>query len=323
MADKNNASRAPTAQDVLQAAERIAGRVHRTPVFTSRSLNVICGAAIFFKAENMQKVGAFKFRGATNAVLCLGEGVRDGVVTHSSGNHAQALALAARLAGVPARIVMPENAPAPKRAAVEGYEAQVFFSEPTQAAREKLTRQIMEEHGGAFIHPYDNRDVIAGQGTAALELLQQVEGLDDLIAPVGGGGLLSGTLLAASRAGQALQVYGGEPAGADDAARSLAAGQLQPMDRPDTIADGLRTSLGELTFPIIRDLAADILLAEDDRIIEAMRLVWERLKLVVEPSGAVPLAAMLAHKERFAGRRVGIILSGGNVDLNHLPWRSS
>jgi threonine dehydratase len=249
--------------------------------------------------------------------------VRDGVVTHSSGNHAQALALAARLAGIPARIVMPKNAPAPKRAAVEGYGARVFLSEPTQAAREELTRQILEEQGGAFIHPYDNRDVIAGQGTAALELLQQVQGLEDLIVPVGGGGLLSGTLLGASQAGHAVWVYGGEPAGADDAARSLASGQRQPMDRPDTIADGLRTSLGELTFPIIRDMAADILLAEDDRIIEAMRLIWERLKLVVEPSGAVPLAALLAHKERFAGRRVGIILSGGNVDLNHLPWRSS
>jgi len=323
MADKNNAARAPKAQDVLQAAERIAGRVHRTPVFTSRSLNALCEAEVFFKAENMQKVGAFKFRGATNAVLCLGEGVRDGVVTHSSGNHAQALALAARLASVPARIVMPKNAPAPKRAAVEGYGARVFFSEPTQAAREELTREIIEEQGGVFIHPYDNPNVIAGQGTAALELLQQVEGLDGLIAPVGGGGLLSGTLLAAAHSGQRLLVFGGEPAGADDAARSLASGQRRPMDHPSTVADGLRTSLGELTFPIIRDMAADILLAEDTRIIEAMRLIWERLKLVVEPSGAVPLAALLAHKERFAGRRVGIILSGGNVDLNQLPWRSS
>ena len=269
-------------------------------------------------------MGAFKFRGATNAVLSLDDQqARSGVVTHSSGNHAQAVALAAAQRGIPAHIVMPTSAPEVKRQAVEGYGARVISCEPTLQARESTAAEVLLETGAEFIHPYDDARVIAGQGSVALELLEQAPGLDMIITPVGGGGLLSGTAIVCRERAPQLQVLAAEPAGADDAFRSLAAGQLIPQTGPLTIADGLLTSLGDLTWPIIRDHVKQIVLVDDQAIISAMKLIWQRAKLVVEPSGAVPLAAVLGTD--FPGRhkdlRVGIVLSGGNVDLNRLPWQ--
>ncbi len=307
--------------DIRAAATRIAGRVHRTPVLTCGAVDDRAGASLFFKCENFQKVGAFKMRGATNAVLCLSEAeAARGVATHSSGNHAQALALAARDRGVPAFIVMPTSAPAVKRAAVAGYGAEIIPCEPTLAAREQTLAAVVERTGAAFIHPYDNEQVIAGQGTAALELLTEVPDLEIVMAPVGGGGLLAGTALATQALAPRARVIAGEPLGADDAARSLAAGRIIPSHDPRTVADGLLTSLGERNFPIIRERVAAIWTVDDEAIVAAMRLIWERMKIVVEPSAAVCLAALFAKPEEVAGRRVGIILSGGNVDLDHLPW---
>lgn len=311
----------PTWPDVLAAADRIAGRVHRTPVATCAALDELAGAGLLFKCENLQKVGAFKIRGAANAVLSLdAEEARRGVATHSSGNHAQALALAACWRGIPAHVVMPTDSPRVKREAVLGYGAEVIPCEPTLAAREEGLRRVLARTGAHFVHPYDDDRVIAGQGTAARELLESRPDLDDLVAPVGGGGLLAGTCLAAEGMAPRLRVYGAEPARADDAQRSLAAGRILPPERTDTVADGLRTALGRRNFPILRRRVADILLVEEEQIVAATRLLLERAKLVVEPSGAVPLAAVLAHRERFAGRRVGIVLSGGNLDLDHPPW---
>jgi len=308
-------------EDIRQAATRIAGRVHRTPVLTCAAVDRLAGASLFFKCENFQKVGAFKMRGATNAVLSLkdDEAVR-GVATHSSGNHAQALALAARLRGIPAYIVMPTNAPAVKRAAVEGYGAEIITCEPTLRAREKTLAAVVERTGATFVHPYDDEYIIAGQGTAAVELLEEVPGLDVVMAPVGGGGLLSGTALAVKALAPDARVIAAEPAGADDAARSLAAGRIIPSVDPDTVADGLLTSLGERNFPIIKEHVSAIWTVGDPDIISAMRLIWERMKIVIEPSAAVCPAAVLARPGEAAGLRIGIILSGGNVDLDRLPW---
>lgn len=308
-------------EDIRQAATRIAGRVHRTPVLTCAAIDGLAGASLFFKCENFQKVGAFKMRGATNAVLSLDDDeAARGVATHSSGNHAQALALAARLRGIPAFIVMPSNAPAVKRVAVEGYGAEIITCEPTLQAREETLNAVVERTGAVFVHPYDNEDIIAGQGTAALELLEEVPDLDVVMAPVGGGGLLSGTALAVKALAANARVIAAEPTGADDAARSLAAGHIIPSVDPDTVADGLLTSLGERNFPIIKENISAIWTVGDPEIIAAMKLIWERMKIIIEPSAAVCLAAILARPGEVAGQRIGIILSGGNVDLDRLPW---
>ncbi|MHB8079731.1 MAG: pyridoxal-phosphate dependent enzyme [Candidatus Krumholzibacteriia bacterium] len=312
----------PVHADVLAAAERIRPCVHRTPVLTCATLDRLTGARLHFKCENLQKVGAFKFRGACNAVLSLPPGARSaGVATHSSGNHAAALALAARLQGLPAYIVMPDNAPRVKREAVAGYGGIIRLCAPTLAAREETLAQVVRETGAVFVHPYNDPRVIAGQGTAALELLAEVPDLDTLVAPVGGGGLLSGTALAAEGAAPDARIVGAEPAGADDACRSLREGRIVPSVAPRTMADGLLTSLGELTFAIIRRRVEQIATVSEPGIAAAMRLIWERMKLVVEPTSAVPLAALLEGGVDVAGRRVGIILSGGNVELGKLPWR--
>ncbi len=308
-------------EEIKKAVTRIAGKVHRTPVLTCAAIDGLAGASLFFKCENFQKVGAFKMRGATNAVLSLNDDeAARGVATHSSGNHAQALALAARMRGIPAFIVMPSNAPAVKRAAVEGYGAEIITCEPTLKAREETLKAVVERTGAVFVHPYDNDAIIAGQGTAAVELLEEVPGLDVVMTPVGGGGLLSGTALAVKALMPNARVIAAEPTGADDAFRSLAAGRIIPSVDPDTVADGLLTSLGERNFPIIRQNVAAIWTVGDPEIIAAMRLVWERMKIVIEPSAAVCPAAVLARPGEVAGLRIGIILSGGNVDLERLPW---
>lgn len=313
----------PTLTDIRHAAERIRPYAHRTPVLTCESLNQKLNAHLFLKCENLQKVGAFKFRGACNAVFALSaaEAAR-GVVAHSSGNHAQALALAARLRGIPAYIVMPSNAPAVKKAAVAGYGGQITFCEPTLAAREATQEQVVAATGATVVHPYNNKHVIAGQGTAALEMLQDVPDLDVILTPVGGGGLLSGTAIAATELSPRIRVIAAEPAGADDAFRSLAAGKILPAVNPKTIADGLLTSLGDLTFPIIQQRVAQIVTVSEAGIIAAMKFVWERAKVVIEPSSAVPIAALWEHKIDLSGQRVGIILTGGNVDLDRLPWQN-
>jgi threonine dehydratase len=307
--------------DIQQAAARIAGRVHRTPVLTCTAVDELAGASLFFKCENFQKVGAFKMRGATNAVLSLSDDeAARGVATHSSGNHAQALALAARQRGISAYIVMPSSAPGVKRAAVEGYGAEIITCKPTLQSREETLGQVVERTGAVFIHPYDNDRIIAGQGTAALELLEEEPDLDVVMAPVGGGGLLAGTALTVKALAPNARVIAGEPEGADDAAKSLAAGHIIPSVDPDTVADGLLTSLGQRNFPIIQENVSAIWTVGDPAIIAAMKLMFERMKIVVEPSSAVCLAAVLAHREEVAGLRIGIILSGGNVDLDRLPW---
>lgn len=312
----------PTLSDIHAAAERIRPYAHRTPVMTCESLNQRLGAQLFLKCENLQKVGAFKFRGACNAVFALSDAqAARGVATHSSGNHAQALALAARLRGIPAYIVMPSNAPGVKKAAVAGYGGQITFCEPTLAAREATLDQVVAATGATVVHPYNNLAVITGQGTAALELLTDVPDLAVIMTPVGGGGLLSGTALAATELSPGIRVIAAEPAGADDAFRSLAAGTILPSVNPKTIADGLLTSLGDLTFPIIQQRVEQIVTVSESAIVEAMRFVWERTKLIVEPSAVVPIAALWEGKIDLAGQRVGIILSGGNVDLARLPWQ--
>jgi threonine dehydratase len=306
---------------IRDAAESLTGRIHLTPVMRSRALDALTGAEIHFKCENLQRGGSFKIRGALNAVLALDEErASRGVVTHSSGNFAAALALAAGERGVPAHLVMPENAPAVKREAVAAYGGIIHPCAPTLAAREEGAARVQSETGATFLHPYDNFDIISGQGTAALELLSQAPDLECLVAPVGGGGLMSGCAIAGRALSPRLELLGAEPAGADDAFRSLLAGSRLPQTDPRTIADGLRTSLGERNFPILERLLAGIVTVSEPHIVEAMRLIWTRLKLVVEPSGAVPLAALLEAPARFRGRRIGLLLSGGNVDLDALPW---
>ena len=310
-----------TLDDIRQAAGRIRPYAHRTPVVTCASLDERLGARIFLKCENLQKVGAFKFRGACNAVFSLtAEQAARGVATHSSGNHAQALALAARLRGIPAYIVMPSNAPAVKKAGVAGYGGQITFCEPTLAARQAALEQVTDRTGAEVVHPYNDLRVIAGQGTACLELLEEVPDLQAVLAPVGGGGLLSGTAIAASALAPGVRILGAEPEMADDACRSLQAGRILPCPDPRTIADGLRTSLGDLTFPILQQHVEQIITVSEAAILEAMRFTWERTKLIIEPSSAVPLAALWEGKVNLRGLRLGVILSGGNVDLSHLPW---
>jgi threonine dehydratase len=312
---------APTLADIRMAAERIRPFAHRTPVLTCASLDRAVGAQVFLKCENLQRVGAFKFRGACNAVFSLAEQeAARGVVCHSSGNHAQALALAARLRGVPAHIVMPSNAPGVKKAAVAGYGGQITFCEPTLEAREAAQAAVVARTGATIVHPYNDLRVIAGQGTAALELLTDHPDLDVILAPVGGGGLLSGTAIAAQGLAPAIRVIAAEPEAADDACRSMAAGRIIPSLDPKTIADGLLTSLGDLTFPIIRERVERIVPVSEAGIVAAMKFVWERAKLVIEPSAAVPVALLWERRFDLTGLRVGVILSGGNVDLEKLPW---
>ncbi len=305
----------PDQASIRAAHERIVPYIHRTPVMTSASIDEMAGCSIFFKCENFQKVGAFKARGAMNAILKLSpEERRKGVATHSSGNHAQALARAAKILGVPSFIVMPRTAPEIKKRGVRAYGGEIFECEPTLAARESTLAGVIAKTGAAEIHPFNNEDVMEGQATCAKELFEEVPKLDFLLAPVGGGGLLSGTALAAKYFSPTTVVIAGEPAGSDDAYRSLHSGKIEPA-QSNTIADGLLTTLGTKTFPVIRDLVKDIITVTDEEIINAMRIIWERLKIIVEPSCAVPFAAVLKDKSRFAGKRVGVILSGGNVDL--------
>jgi len=311
----------PTLHDIRQAAERIKPYAHRTPVLTNASLDQKVGARVFLKCENLQKVGAFKFRGACNAVYSLtDEEAARGVCTHSSGNHAQALALAAGMRGIPAYIVMPDNAPAVKKNAVAGYGGVITFCEPTLEARESTMEKIRSETGATVVHPYNDRRVISGQGTAALELLEDVPDLDVIIAPVGGGGLLSGTAIAATELKRGIRVIAGEPEMADDAFRSMQAGEIIPSVHPRTIADGLLTSLGTLTFPIIQQRVEQIVTVSETGIIETMKYIWERAKIIIEPSSAVAVGVLWEKKIDLSGLKVGVILSGGNVDLEKLPW---
>jgi threonine dehydratase len=312
----------PTLDDIRQAAERIRPYAHRTPVLTNESLNKQVGAQIFLKCENMQKVGAFKFRGACNAVYSLtDEEAARGVCTHSSGNHAQALALAAKIRGIPAYIVMPNNAPSVKKNAVAGYGGLITFCEPTLEARESMMERIRLDTGANVVHPYNDARVIAGQGTAALELLEDVPNLDVIIAPVGGGGLLSGTAIAATELKKGIRIIAGEPEMADDAFRSMMAGEIIPAKSPKTIADGLLTSLGTLTFPIIQQHVEQIVTVSEAGIIESMKYVWERVKIIIEPSSAVAIGVLWEKKIDLSRLKVGVILSGGNVDLEKLPWQ--
>jgi threonine dehydratase len=305
------------ADAISRAHSRIAPYAHRTPVMTSRAIDELAGGPVHFKCENLQRVGAFKFRGAMNAILQLSvEQKRAGVVTHSSGNHAQAVALAGRLTGTPVCVVMPHTAPAIKRLATEGYGARVESCEPTVPAREAAVAALIERHGYTLVHPYDDWNVIAGAGTAAWELHDQVGELDFIIAPVGGGGLISGTALAVQERGVATKVIAAEPLKADDAKRSIALGEIQPSINPKTCCDGLRTSLGKKNFGVIRAHVEKIAVATEGEILDAMRLAWERLKVIIEPSSAVPLAVLLNGEVKLNGRRAGVILTGGNVDLD-------
>jgi threonine dehydratase len=308
-----------TKQHIEEAHQRIKPFIHKTPVLTSKTLDKISEAEIFFKCENFQKIGAFKIRGGMNAVLSLPKNKQQkGIATHSSGNHAQAIAFAAREMGTKAFIVMPDNSPKVKVDAVKGYGAEIFFCEPNQQAREKLLQEIVDRTGAEFIHPYNNHEVITGQATCAKELLEEIPSLDLIITPVGGGGLLSGSLLSAHYFSPSTIVYAGEPEGAADAILSIKNGKIEKAPYVKTIADGLLTTLGDKTFPIIKQYVKDILIVSDEEIIAAMRLVYERMKIVVEPSGVVPLAAVLKNKELFIGKRVGVIFSGGNVELKKL-----
>lgn len=311
----------PAYKDIVIAHDRIRAVIHRTPVLTSSNINNITGSNIFFKCENFQKAGAFKYRGASNAVLSLSEqdAIR-GVATHSSGNHAAALALAAKNRGIQCYVVMPRTAPKPKVDAVRHYGAIITFCEPNLRSREETLEGVVASNGAAVIHPYDNFQVISGQGTAAKELLESYPDLDAILAPVGGGGLLSGTALAARSIKPEIKVYGCEPATADDAYRSFKTGVIVPSLDPRTIADGLLTSLCERTFAIIRNHVDDILTVPESSIVQAMMLVWQRMKIIIEPSSAVALAALICNQPLFTGKNVGIILSGGNADLLNLPF---
>ncbi len=309
-------------EDIRSAQDRIATFIHRTPILTSNTFNKLVGCELFFKCENFQKVGAFKYRGATNAVSQLGPGEAvNGVATHSSGNHAQALALAAAIKGIPAHIVMPRNAPLSKKEAVAGYGANVIECEPTLEARESTLNQVVKETGASFIHPYNDERIIAGQATCALEIMEKIHDLDVLIAPVGGGGLLSGTALTARYFSPKTRVFGAEPSGADDAFKSVKSGHIIPSVNPQTIADGLLTSLGDKTFPIIQRYVEQILTVDDEVTIKAMKLIWQRMKIIVEPSSAVALAVVMTYTEHFKNQRVAIILSGGNIDFDKIPFR--
>ncbi|HZJ23159.1 MAG TPA: pyridoxal-phosphate dependent enzyme [Anaerolineales bacterium] len=312
-----------TLDDIRTAAQRIKPYIHRTPILTNESLNRRTGAQVFLKCENLQKVGAFKFRGACNAVFSLDdEEATQGVSTHSSGNHAQALALAAKLRGIPAYIVMPQNAPKVKKEAVAGYGGQITYCEPTLEARESTLAKIAEVTGSTVVHPYDNEHVIAGQGTAILELLEEISDLDMIITPVGGGGLISGAAIVATGIRNGIRVIAAEPEMADDAYRSMQAGEIIPSTNPKTIADGLLTSLGKITFPIIRGHVEQVITVSEPAIIESMKFIWERAKIIIEPSAAVAVAVLWEGKIDLSRLKVGVILSGGNVDLEKLPWQN-
>jgi len=305
-----------TAQHIIDAHERIKPFIHKTPVLTSQTLNTISGSSIFFKCENFQKIGAFKIRGGMNAVLSLSkEKQQKGIATHSSGNHAQAIAFAAKAVGTKAYIIMPDNSPQVKVDGVRSYGGEIFFCEPNQQAREKMLHEIVEQTGAEFIHPYNNYEVITGQASCAKELIEEFPGLDFIISPVGGGGLLSGTSLSTHYFSPATIVYAAEPEGAADAVLSFKSGKIEKAPYVNTIADGLLTTLGDKTFPIIKKYVKEVLTVTDEEIIAAMKLVYERMKIVVEPSAVVGLAAVLKNKKMFEGKRVGIIFSGGNVDL--------
>jgi threonine dehydratase len=309
---------------ILAAHERIQPYIHRTPVLTSERLDKSSGASLFFKCENFQKIGAFKARGATNAVFCLDDArARCGVATHSSGNHGAAVARAAKLRGVPAHIVMPANSTKVKVRAIEGYGAQIAFCEPAEEAREGTCAEVIRKTGATLIHSFENDHVIAGQGTAAVDLLEDVPGLDLIICPVGGGGLLSGTAIAAKSMRPDIKVIAVEPANADDAAQSFRAGRRLVTEKKFTIADGLRTNVGERTFPIIQRYVDDVVTVSEEAIVSAMRTIWETMKIVIEPSAALPYAAIVERVIDVNGKRVGIILTGGNVDLEALSWSCS
>ncbi|MEZ4858568.1 MAG: pyridoxal-phosphate dependent enzyme [Flavobacteriaceae bacterium] len=311
----------PTKQDILDAYKRVKPWVHRTPVLTSSTINELSGASVFFKCENFQKMGAFKMRGAVNAIQNLSEVQKQkGVVTHSSGNFGQAMALAAKNLGLKAYVVMPENAPLVKKEAVAGYGAEIILCESTLEAREAASENIVQAHGATFLHPSNDINVILGNATATLELLVDYPNVEVVITPVGGGGLLAGTALSAHYFGKNCNTYAGEPLQMNDAYRSLQSGSIETNSNATTLADGLRTNLGDINFPIIQKYVDGIVCVEEDEIRETMKLIWERMKLVVEPSSAVALAAVLKEKETFRNKNIGIIISGGNVDLKKLPF---
>ena len=311
----------PTFDDMLAAHDRIAPYVHRTPVLTSSFLNELTGAQLFFKCENLQKAGAFKVRGASNAVFGLSDAeAKRGVCTHSSGNHALSLSYAAGRRGIPCNVVMPRTAPQAKKDAVRGYGGMITECEPSTTSREAVFAEGQARTGGDFVHPYNDPRVIAGQGTCSRELMAQTDGLDMVVAPIGGGGMISGTCLTLSHLAPEVQIIAAEPEQADDAARSFRAGHIIADDAPDTIADGLKVPLKDLTWHFVSNHVSNVLTASEDQIVDAMKLTWKRMKIVMEASSAVPLATILANKDRFAGKRVGIIITGGNVDLDALPW---
>ena len=311
----------PTLDDMKTARERVTPYIHRTPVLTSSFLNDLTGAELFFKCENFQKAGAFKVRGACNAVFGLSDDMLEkGVATHSSGNHALSLSYAAGRRGIPCHVVMPRTAPQAKKDAVRGYGGIITECEPSTSSREEVFARVEAETGAEFVHPYNDPRVIAGQATCSAELIEQVEGLDAVVAPIGGGGMISGTCLTLSNLAPAVKIYAAEPLNADDAARSFRAGHIIADDAPDTVADGLKVPLKDLTWHFVQNHVTDILTATEDEIVEAMKLIWKRMKIVMEPSSAVPLATILKNPETFAGKKVGIIITGGNVDLDALPW---
>ena len=311
----------PTLADMLIAHERIKPYIHRTPVLTSTYLNELTGAELFFKCENFQKAGAFKVRGASNAVFGLDEETaKKGVATHSSGNHALSLSYAAGRRGIPCHVVMPRTAPQAKKDAVRGYGGIITECEPSTSSREAVFAEVQAETGAEFVHPYNDPRVIAGQGTCSKELMEQVEGLDAVVAPIGGGGMVSGTCLTLSNLAPHVEIYAAEPEQADDAYRSFKAGHIIADDAPQTVADGLKVPLKELTWHFVSNYVTDILTASDPEIVDAMKLTWQRMKTVMEPSSAVPLATIMKNKDKFAGKRVGVIITGGNVDLDKLPW---
>lgn len=311
----------PTFGDVVAAHERIRPYIHRTPVLTSSFLNGLAGAELFFKCENFQKAAAFKARGASNAVFGLTDAqAAKGVATHSSGNHGLCLSYAAGRRGIPCTVVMPRTAPQAKKDAVKGYGGRVVECEPSTSSREAVFAEVVAETGAEFVHPYNDPRVIAGQATCSRELNEQVEGLDAVVAPIGGGGMVSGTCLTLSNVNPKVRIYAAEPKQADDAARSFRAGRIIADDAPETVADGLKVPLKDLTWHFVQRHVTDILTAEEDEIVEAMKLIWKRMKIVMEPSSAVPLATILKNPEVFRGKRVGVIVTGGNVDLDKLPW---
>lgn len=312
----------PTLSDVIDAHERIKPHIHRTPVLTSSFINSLAGAELYFKCENFQKAGAFKARGASNAVFGLSDKqAAKGVATHSSGNHGTCLSYAAGQRRILCTVVMPRTAPQAKKDAVRGYGGKVVECEPSTSSREAVFAEVVAESGAEFVHPYNDPRVIAGQATCSKELIEQVDGLDAVIAPIGGGGMVSGTCLALSNLAPSIKIYAAEPEQADDAYRSFKAGHIIADDAPNTVADGLKVPLKDLTWHFVKNHVTDILTASEEEIIDAMKLIWKRMKIVMEPSSAVPLATILKNKDLFAGKRVGVIVTGGNVDLDKLPWQ--